>query len=210
MLNNTKYYFLRFFEKVCKFFNILVVFSTRVGIKTLNVASFRKDLDKEVFGECYYSDGRDLFLGPDFLKDKFTLLDCSLYESPHYKFVECLNQGNNPDSTDYIKRYCSGTLDGRIGHCSFSNYSIFFEKNKNRREEIITGIMKPIKVYEWKGRKYIQDGKHRAAMCLLLKKTIPYELIDGKCLFEGITTCMLRLAAKKEQDYSKHIQFFAQ
>lgn len=207
MLKNIKYHILRFFEKVCKYFNILIVFSTRVGIKTLNITSFRKDLEEES-GECYYSNGMDLFLGPDFLKDKYTLLDCPLTDSPHLGFVKYLSHGSNPDSTDYIKRYYTGTLDGRIGHCSISNFSFFVEKNKSRTEEILNDCIEPVKVYEWKGKKYIQDGKHRAALCLLLNKKVPYRLIDGKLLFGGITSCMIRVAAKKGHEYSKHILFF--
>lgn len=208
MLNNIKYYILRFLEKVCKYFNILIVIPTKVGVKTLNAASFRSDQGQEESGECYYSKGFDLFLGPDFLKDEYTLLDCPLSESPHLGFVKCLSYGKSPKSTDYIKRFYAGTLDGRVGHRTISNFSVFVEKNKSHREEILAGKVAPVKVYEWKGRKYIQDGKHRAALCVLLNKEIPYELIDGKLLFGGVTACMMRVAAEKKHEYSKHILFF--
>jgi hypothetical protein len=208
MLNDLKYNVWRFFEKTCKFFNILKIFTTRVGLKIMNASSFRASKYIEKDGLVFMVNASKLFLGPDFLKDNYTLLDCPLKNSPHYGFVECLSQKGNPEHTDYIKRYYQGTLDGRFGHSRIRYFSIFFKKNDQRRENIISGNIEPVMVYEWKGRTYIQDGKHRAALCAYLGKEIPCKLIDENTLFGGITACQLRIAKKSADKYSKHIQFF--
>ena len=207
-MNSFKYHIWRFFEKICKYFNVLKIFTTQVGLKTMNAASFRSNKYIEKNGNVFMANECELFLGPDFLKDKYTLLDCSLKNSPHYGFVECLCQKGDPEQTDYIRRYYTGTLDGRIGHSKIRDYSDYFGKNVQRQEEIMTGNIDPIMIYDWKGRKYIQDGKHRAALCAFLGKDIPYILIDENTLFGGITECKLRIAKKKSKDFDKHIQFF--
>lgn len=208
MLNSLKYHIWRFFEKVCKYFNMLKVFSTRVGLKTMNAPSFRSGKYVEKNGNVITVKPDELYLGPDFLKDEYTLLDCPLKDSPHVGFVDCLCQKGDPAQTDYILRFYKGTLDGRIGHCTIHNFSDYFKKNSQRREEVLSGNIEPVMVYEWKGKLYIQDGKHRAAMCAYLEKNVPCKLIDENMLFGGITECNLRIARKNANIYSKHIIFF--
>lgn len=208
MIISIRYYFWRFFEKVCKYFCVLKISETKVGIKMMNASSFRKTVNSEPLGEICHTDGTDLYLGPDFLKDPYTLLNCPLIESPHFYFVKCLCEGDNPSDTDYIKRYYAGTLDGRIGYHRIFDFSAFYEKNKVCSEKILSGKVEPVKVYEWNGKKYIYDGKHRAALCMYYHMDIPYFLLDGKHFFGCITGCKLDIARKKEKMYSKHISFF--
>ena len=208
MLNSINYYTWRLFEKVCKYFNVLKIFSTRVGLKIMNAPSFRRGKYVKKNSAVITLKEDELYLGPDFLKDEYTLLDCPLKDSPHVGFVRCLSLGGNPKETNYIKRYYKGTLDGRIGHSSIRDFSDYYEINSQRSERVLSGNMDPVMVYEWKGRKYIQDGKHRAALCAYLGKEIPCVLIDENTLFGGITECLLRIAKTNSNQYNKHILFF--
>ena len=48
--------------------------------------------------------GSELHLGPDFLADEFTLLECNITKSPHYVFVNAFLQGKKVEETEYVNR----------------------------------------------------------------------------------------------------------
>lgn len=201
-MNKWKYFWFRLIEKICQRFRIIHIYESKVGIKGIYGLKSRPytPISNAVF-ECT---PERIFLGIDYLKDKYTLLNCPLLDSPHYALMKALQGKQDLSQTDYFRRYESGTLDGRVASLKHSSYEYFEKAFAKRVEEISHSNEEPVYVYRIGDKTYIYDGKHRAALCALLGKTIKcqevckdqfgyaYNLIKGK------------------DSYSKHLTLFQQ
>ena len=158
----------RLLERLLKKINVYVLVNTRTGVKNINISRLYCDVDKNYNNKIVIIAPSQLYLGTDFLKDKYTLIDCCIMDSPHYFFIKDLNEGRDIKKSDYYKRFVSGKLDER--HCQWGRkLSYFIDKNEKARQSIEKGDYKPVVIYSWKNRFYIYDGKHRAAFCALMK-----------------------------------------
>lgn len=164
--------------------------------------------DHSLSGEVVVLSPDSLFLGPDFLKDGFTLLNCRLLDSPHFSFIETVNKRANMLSSEYYERYITGTLDWR--HCQLKSKRMakFFEKNEKSKKEIEMGNYKPVVVYYWKNRCYIYDGKHRAALCAFMNKPIRCMVVPASVALDGVWARLFYIV-KESELYSIHNEFIS-
>lgn len=208
-VNLCKYAIWRVFEIICKKHNIYALVNTRTGLKNININRLYGNPIQDVINkEVIYVDPSKLFLGTDYLKDKFSLIECSILDSPHYDFIKAINEGRDIKKTDYYERFVSGTLDER--HCQWGRkLSYFYEKNENAKRSIEKGDYNPVIIYPWKNRLYIYDGKHRAAYCALMDKQVKCVMISflSDFCYSPINNEIYRIMTEDKQ-YTKHIKFY--
>lgn len=199
---------LMFLHKVCKAFHISVYFQNRYGIKALNKPLFNSN-QINVDGTVVEIDCKLLFLGYDALKDKYTLTDVPLSESPHYELISRLYSGfDNFEKCDYIYREKLGYLDGRMGQIVGKKVLDAHKKAFKRSLKLIQqGSYKEVLVYEANERYYLLDGKHRAALCTVLNLPIKCRIIDSKLLRRDCYTINVCKKMKKHpESYKKNIK----
>ena len=157
-------------KKIAVKHHLTVAYKNMYGIKVINpCCSSAKDLDQpEIRVEP-----SDLFLDVDYLTEAYTLLDKSIPDSPHFQFMKALNDGTDIMKTEYYKRYSAGYLDERAAIITNAKRrQAFLSTFESRKKAICCEEYDPVSVYERHGKLYIYDGKHRAALCALLGKTI--------------------------------------
>lgn len=147
-----------------------------------------------------------LRLGPDFLKDKYTLLDTHLVNSPHAELMSLLYNGKECDDSEYIKRYYHGYLDWRRGIKDIDP-DRFKKKNKTIVDSILNGNYEPVKIYQVGDSYYVFDGKHRAALCAVLGKEIKCAVVSSDIACAGVWNRLFTYA-KGKQSYGKHTEFY--
>lgn len=207
--NLINYALWRVSEKICSKFNIYAFVKTHTGLKNVNIQRLYSDSVNEIYpGKIIIVEPSNLFLSVDYLKDKYTLLDCCILDSPHYAFIEAINSGKDIKKTDYYKRFINGYLDGR--HCQRErNVSYFYNKNEKAKQSIESNDYRPVVVYSWKNRYYICDGKHRAALCAFMKKEV-------RCIVVASVSDFCKTTINKEiyrimsedKNFSRHINYF--
>lgn len=205
IINFLNFYAWRIPERFFKKHNISAFVANKYGIKNLNMGCLT-NYDFALSGEIVELNPGSLFLGPDFLKDEFTLLDCRLLDSPHYIFVEAVNQRDELTKTEYYERYIKGTLDWR--HCQLKAKSMerYFDKNEKAKIDIIKEDYKPVVVYYWKDRWYIFDGKHRAALCAFMGRTVRCKIVPVSVALDGVWSKLFDII-KDSGMYSLHNDF---
>jgi len=147
-----------------------------------------------------------LLLGPDFLKDKYTLLGTSLADSPHYSLVKTIAEGGRIEDTDYFLRFKSATLDWRLWQFSRCNSSRFIKSFEKSKSEILDDKYAPVIVYRVRDKKYVFDGKHRAAMCLLYGYQVKCIEVDNNVAYRGVFHFLFEMTSKGDK-YLKHQHF---
>ena len=202
------YVWIRLREKLFEHFMIFRVVETHVGYKFVNDTLIRIESSNNIIEPSVIIDPDNLFLGVDYLKDQYTLMGCRIKESPHFEFMKVLLNGGDIDRCEYIKRIQRGTLDARFLYRGIEK-SYFQNYFNNRRREIEAGDVTPILVYRVDNRYVIKDGKHRAALCALLKKPIYANVIDNKSIFGSLGEHIIeRMKVKKT--YSKHLMYYTE
>lgn len=205
MLELIRFYIWRILVKVTKRLRIFMIVDTNVGLKNLN---FNLLIDIPSGGEIVYIDSNDLYLGPDYIVDKFTLLDCPLHKSPHYEFMKALSENGDIYQTDYFKRYINGKLDWRyVQNPKVDLEACFISKFYKAKESIIRSKYAPITVYSINKKYYILDGKHRAALCALYNTRVKCRLVPADHLIGKIGQYMFQCIVSKPQ-FSLHKEFF--
>lgn len=206
MYKKIKHYAFRIIEEFCKKNRIIHLYYSAVGLKNINMG-YVADLGKIDASNKVLINAEELFLGPDFLKDKYTLLGTRITESPHYEFMKTLKQNEDFRKTEYIIRWENGTLDWRRAMPMEIYQNEWKLKFRERLKEIQNDSYKPIKIYKVGGKKYIYDGKHRAAVCALLNKKIQCEIISNNCIFSYYNRYMFNCIINKPE-YSIHRKMF--
>lgn len=198
-------------EMIFERFHVFRVINTKKGYKFMNVEMFRTKRygdETKRRNECDLVEinPEKLFLCVDYLKDKYTLLNCNIMNSPHFGLMEVLSEGGDIRNTEYIKRYKNGTIDARYPQL-IKRYDFFYTKFKEMSEKMDSNSIEPISVFKIRDFYYIRDGKHRAALCAYYKKPIIGHIEDlrGLCGTVGNVVKSLMLP---DQDYSKHNDFF--
>lgn len=164
-------------EKVCKRFNICHVYLAKVGVKNYNIGMFiphAKPLSQTIVS----IPSSALFLGIDYLDDKYSLLGINIAESPHYHFLKAIKNGDNITETDYYRRAENGTLDVRRGRVQKKRLEHYMLRYTERLKEFQNGTLAPVLVYQLCEKYYIYDGKHRAALCALMGSDVKCQLVS--------------------------------
>ena len=196
-------------DRIAKKLNVSLIYVSRKGIKSINQLMqsqlyFVRD-KKEINAE-------DLFLGFDGLKDKYTLVDMCILDSPHWELMHTILREFPIEETDYYKRALRGELDTR-GPLNLNDKNLKSMKGKfdKRKNEIEADCYQPIQVYELDNRYYIADGKHRAALCAMLGKKVRCDVISTDYLKDSFRIWILKkmkIINDKNGEFSKHSRFF--
>lgn len=205
MFETVRFYSWWIGEKICKKYNAHFFIPTKKGIKNLNMAvlTFTNNLSPIETKEI---DGEDLFLGPDFLQDSYTLLNSSIVSSPHYNFIKAINDNDDISTSDYYLRFINGTIDWRFPKKPIKQFDKFYKKNKIAKGQILNSTYTPVKVYRWNNRYYIYDGKHRAALCSLLNRKVKCDVYSSSIALDGVWNRMFDLIGNNNK-YAKHLNF---
>ncbi len=182
------------------------IYETKYGIKNINISNYICFPHSSI-GEPFSLNATELYLDADFMKDDYSLLDCSINETPHFKLMQALLSDEDISHSEYIQRALKGYLDWRDYQSKSPNYDDFKAKFKQLKSEIETNSYSPIEVFLLDGRYYIHDGKHRAALCAALGKNIKCVLIDVSVYTTGVWAYLLSLVVSQDK-YSKHKFYF--
>lgn len=181
------------------------LYNTSVGIKCFN--PIIKNERYSVLGQKEVSP-ENLFLDIDFLKDKYTLCDTSILDSPHYGLMIALERNEDIRHTDYWQRTIKGTIDSRQKTVpSKKEYNQFYSTYQQKKNEVSSGDYAPIKVYCVNNKYYIADGKHRAALCAMMGKLVKCNIISSDCMLDSYYMWNYR-KMKDEKGYSINNRFF--
>ena len=170
-MNNFRRYYFKVLKKLCEYLHASRIVETPVGIKIISGIKVQIPCKKNS-GEIKTLSSEELFLGPDLLKNKYTLLGCNIKESPHYSLMKDLLNNQDIENSAYIKRRELGTIDARIGTRQKLPLNIYKERFAKRYQEIINQTYSPVLVYKVGKKYFIYDGKHRAALCTALNMPI--------------------------------------
>jgi len=198
------YLFKRIEEEVFKRLHIVRFYSKAVGLKNTNASILISYSHSS--GNIHTIDSSKLHLGPDYLKDQYTLLDCPITESPHVGFMAALMNGKPIKETDYIRRFLNGTLDWRSPLIMPKDKMRFQKKFERSLSEIQSGEYPPAVVYLQGGKYYIYDGKHRAALCALLGRPVRCMVIENDIVHTNVWNYMFQLIDGKKE-YQLHNYF---
>ena len=205
-MNSISYYIYRIEEELLLKLKKTVIFDTACGLKNINMNT--RVVPPETEGKAITEISPDeLFLGYDYLKDDFTLLDTPVKKSPHYDMMKKLYAGEDISDCDYINRWISGTLDWRRGFKRPKKFDFFIQRFNLSKECIEKNEIKPVMVYKLGEKYYMYDGKHRAAMCAYNKIPVPCIVVDTKHMFSGIWEEMFKKILNKK-GYKKHTEFY--
>ena len=103
-MNRVSYYIYKIKEKIFVKIKKSKTFNNSYGLKNINM-SMRIVLPETEGREIKEIPFDKLFLGYDYLKDEFTLLDIPITESPHFDMMKKLYMGEDISDCDYIKRW---------------------------------------------------------------------------------------------------------
>lgn len=199
------YYLKRIKEECMKSLHIVRFYNSRFGLKNvgagylLGAKNYSSVVIKNISADS-------LFLGPDYLKDKYTLLNCPISQSPHYGFIKTIMENGDMASTDYIQRFVSGKLDWRRGSKKPRDFNYFKKMFSRSLGEIQSGDYSPIIIYSLGGKYYIYDGKHRAALCSLLGVPVKCMLVGSEIANADLWHFMFSII-KDNEEYGRHTEY---
>lgn len=178
---------------------------TSTGVKLYNPIPFRRPNSIKNDWAIISIDPQDLFIGPDFLKDSYTLFNTCIVDSPHRSFIQGLLDGNIMLYSEYMNRLVDGILDERpiTRPKRLAGYMV---KCEEQYAKINKGDYDPVQIYRAGGLYYIRDGKHRAAMCAILN--VPVKCVELTEAFAGGITFHMYKMIENHPEYSKNAAFF--
>lgn len=182
------------------------IIQTRAGIKFLNGSSFRSQYPLKSEGVLELRPD-ELFMGMDYLKDDFSLVNVNIKNTPHYSLMELIENDDDLSQSDYFRRFYDGTLDARIPHKQYNDYSFFLQKHISVKKDVIGGTYEPIIVYKINDRFYIYDGKHRAALCAYLNLPIKCKQVASYSILCHNSKTVIDIMRKKAC-YKRNCAFF--
>jgi hypothetical protein len=194
--------------KLLNKFNVSIIYQTKTGIK-----SFHQVISNDTF-KCYGStnvqliDANNLTLWIDNLRDKYTNINSSVYNSPHFDLVTKLIQNVRLNGCEYLNRVQKGRLDFRKPQKITNEFIEEFKKDIfDIYDQVKEGTCEPIKIVKRGNINYIADGKHRASLYAFLGRQVP--CIDiTPAISDSFFWWVYRLMLKEEKEYSKHISYF--
>lgn len=145
----------------------------------------------------------------DGLRDDLTLLGTPVVQSPTYAFLHALEHGEPFFDTAYIRRYVSGTLDQRWPrNVRYLHPPEFWGIYTKRRAQVLAGTYAPVRVFCVKGRYYILNGKHRAALCALLGQDVRCDVLDSGEVYAASLHQVHKRLLQRPAAFQKTLRFF--
>ncbi len=206
-MNSISHYIYRIESEIFAKLKLSRAFKTSCGLKNVNMSMFVPSLEIEG-KEAVEILSDELYLGYDYLRDDYTLLDTPIDKSPHYALMKCLYENDDLSNCDYIKRWLSGTLDWRYGYKKPKDFSFFINRYKDAKKNIEKNQIKPIIAYKLGEKYYIYDGKHRAAMCAYNKIPVPCFVFDAEDIIKGVWVDLFE-KIKDDKHYKKHKKLYS-
>lgn len=196
-----------FADKLFRRLSCTALIRTKVGIKPLNQI-IKSDWLNEVtiIKNLIDLEFDRLTPFPDFLKDKYTLIDTSVSEWPHYDLIRCLDNNLPLNDCEYIKRRENGTLDFR------KKFSISKDRLRKVYQKKITAMANDevfsVKIFLIDNDSYIvADGKHSLAMSVYFKyPNINFELIQNLAFDTYFRWIFDKI--KNDKNFTRHSAFF--
>ena len=194
--------------RLCRRYDISKLFASSCGIKCTNQL-LSSDLFK--FFEGFSVDEvrtSNLYIGFDALVDSSTLLGERLEDAPHVGLMHHLSQAEDIEHCDYVRRVRAGTLDFRPRqHVGPVQKTALAESFRKARESVESGSYDPIQVCTIDGKHYIANGKHRAALCVILGIQ-PICVDVSLVMFDSFYWWVYHKMKKRESVFQKHIAWF--
>jgi hypothetical protein len=179
---------------------------TSTGVKLYNPVPFRRPNSIKNDWAIISINPQDLFIGPDFLMDSYTLFNTSIVDSPYCSFIQGLLDGKNMLYSEYMNRLVDGKLDERPITMRPRSLAGYMVKCEERYAMVSNGDYDPVQVYRAGGHYYIRDGKHRAAMCSILN--VPVKCVELTEAFAGGISFHMYKMIENLPEYSKNATFF--
>ena len=191
-------------NRIFKIFGWHAVFVNTSGVKCINQSLNSDYLRSLKVIEEIELNPVNLYLGFDGLKDDFTLLDSSVKDSPHFEFLNNLFHNKGYRKSDYFNRFVGGKLDLRCNQWPvlYNFYTLF----KLKKELIETGQNPPVLVTKINEKYYILDGKHNAALSIVLNKNVRCLLLETPYSHPFFKS-LLKKMKTREEFFSKNIGF---
>lgn len=204
-MNKIAFYYRRTEEEILKRLHCVKFYYTRVGLKNVG-AGYLLGANNITLGSIIEIPTDKLFLGPDYLNNQNTLLNCGISQSPHYEFVKTIMEDGDLSKTEYIQRFVSGRLDWRRGSTKPRDFSYFNRMYLLSQNEIQANDYEPVIVYSLNGVYYIFDGKHRAALCANLNIPVRCNIVGSEIANANVWHYMFSIV-KGKPDFSRHTEF---
>lgn len=143
----------------------------------------------------------DLLLGVDGLFDNYSHMGKRITESPHYRLMKACDR-NDFINCEYLMLENKGALDSResINRSIEKHLNVYNEVKSQIEEEKYT----PVSYYIVDEKKYIHDGKHRAAMCAYLGKKVKCVEVSPTSVCSEYMIRLKREIVKKPGLFTKH------
>ena len=200
--------FRQIIDLFCRRLDLSLLYENKYGIKCFNQLINSDLFDFFESNIVFESPCDQLYIAFDGLKDQYTLLNTCILNSPHFDLVKCLKDNRNPKFSSYVERVQKGILDFRPAQKISTSYLLKLNKKyAQKRIAILNNNYAPVKVVKVFNKYFIADGKHTAATCALLGrsvKCIDCSKLMGDSFFWWIYNKML----KKEKEYKIHIEYF--
>jgi hypothetical protein len=195
-------------QRGCRWAGVSFALHTRVGIKGMNQTVSSDLFDFHRCGDSVPCSPRELLMGFDGLYDRYSMVEIPAAESAHVALMTALRSGTLSRENEYLRRAASGTLDLRFPYRIDSSYIAELRvRFDDCRLAIEGGGMPEVKVFNFGGRSFIADGKHRAAMALVYG--VDVEVVDvTTALFDSYYMWLARRMGRRPRLYSRNLSFF--
>jgi hypothetical protein len=191
-------------NRIFKILNKNLIFESKYGIKSFNQTLKSQQFDSVLILNQINISPNNLYIGFDGLKDHYSLLGFPISDSPHRKLMDVLMKHDNYFETDYFKRLKKGKLDTRFGH--YFGKTFFYQTYNNKKEYVLNNTYAEVKVFSINNKYYILDGKHTAALCATLKKTVRCVEIEHPFNHSYYLSFYTKMK-KSKYNYTKNINF---
>lgn len=185
-----------------------LVYFSPVGIKYFNPPISRSIFDYFILGNKFELSIDRLLIGPDNLKDKYTLLGTPISKSPYIGLMQFLNTSRDIKNIEYLERVKKGTLDIRRARSVDNQYiRRLYNKFESKKSLIQKNTYVPIKCVLVDNEYYIADGKHTAALCEILDIT-PKCVDVTPLMYDSWFLWLYNKMQKKPNEFRKHLVYF--
>ena len=201
-----RYAFGRATEQICARLGVSAVFHTPVGVKAINpIFESRLWLDAAYERAPRNVALDQLRLGLDALNDSWTLGDTGLVDSPHVSLMEAFLAGTPLASTSYVERLRCGTLDWRRPRLVSRGFLSYMQRRFNEQRHALRVGLAPLFGSSTERSTYILDGKHRAALAVVLGKPIRCEEVPNS-FHDSYFGLLRRRMAERPGEYTVQLR----
>ena len=151
-------------RKICRVFHVNAYYKNEYGYKM--IYGKKTLVGPDTAGKPVVNvPVSELYLGIDGLYDEYSHAGKAVKDSPHFGLIAASAKNDFTDCP-YLEMEKTGKLDARdaLTRSKERHLAAF----RNSLKEFESGDYKPVVFYTVDGKKYLYDGKHRAALCACL------------------------------------------